>query len=65
MTLLTLSTPYVLTCLVCGRKILDNRAFMEDSEWVDVMFPDKGALGLPVVGNCLYCSGGLSSLSPA
>jgi len=36
---------------------------MEDSEWVDVMFPGKGALGLPVVGNCLYCSGELSSLS--
>jgi hypothetical protein len=63
MTLLTLSTPYVMSCGVCSRKILDKRVFTEDSAWVDFMVPDGCEKDLPVAENCLYCSGELLRLS--
>lgn len=63
MTLVTMSTPYVQSCALCGRKVLDKRAFTEDAEWIGVMFPDGGEMEIPVVGSCLYCSGELVNLS--
>jgi len=63
MTLLTLSTPYVQSCRLCGRKVLDKRAFTEDGEWTRMMFPDGEEMEIPAVGSCLYCSGELVNLS--
>jgi hypothetical protein len=63
MTLVTMSTPYTQSCSLCGRKVLDKRAFTEDMEWTEMMFPDGGEMEIPAVGSCLYCSGELVNLS--
>jgi hypothetical protein len=59
-TLLTLSTPFVFTCRICDRKMLDTKAFTEDEEWYANIFPelpsDLGP-GVPAVERCMYCDG--------
>jgi hypothetical protein len=60
-TLLTLSTPYVNTCKVCGRKKLDTLSFVEDVDWREMVFPKVNhtdlVAGFPEIERCLYCGG--------
>ena len=60
-TLLTLSTPYVVSCRVCGRKKLDKSVFESDAEWTSAVFADVGVEelknGLPEIERCIYCGG--------
>jgi len=61
-TLLTLSTVYVLSCRVCGRKLIDHgTVFQMDEEWWRGVFPDSDKDDLvtqfPTVERCVYCGG--------
>lgn len=60
-TLLTLSTPYVVTCRVCARKKLDVSAFSEDTDWRDCVFSGVGlenlVAGFPEIERCIFCGG--------